>query len=78
MHKNVLKTLSVTTCKPPHKAAKIPNVNIDICKPYSAPFPKVLANLCLNNYRHLSLTKICKYFRNVAKFSDLVASKTAH
>ena len=52
MHKDILKTLSVTTCKPPHKAAKIPNVNVDICKPYSAPFPKVLANLCLNTYRH--------------------------
>ena len=61
MLKDILKPRSTATCNQTHKAAKIPQVKLDIHKPSSNQSstlsPNVIGSLYLNTHKHPSRAK---------------------
>ena len=82
LHKDVLKPRSIATCNLTHKAAKIPHVKLDICKPSNNQSPTVSPNvigfLHLNTHNQPSPANIRKPSRSVTKLCHLKTRNSAH
>ena len=82
LRKDILKPLSIATCNLTHKAAKIPQVKLNIRKPSknqpSTLSPNVIKSLCLNTHKQPSPVTTCKPSCSVTKLSHLKAYNTAH
>ena len=80
--KDVLKPCSFATCNLTHKAAKIPHVKLNICKPsnnqLSTVSLNVIGSLHLNTHKQQSPANIHKPSRSVTKLSCLKARNLSH
>ena len=82
MRKDVIKLRSIATCNLTHKAAKIPHVKLDICKPSNnqspTVSPNVIGSLHLNTHNQPLPTNIRKPSRSVTKLCHLKVRNSVH
>ena len=80
--KDVLKPRLIVTSNLTYKAAKIPHVKFDICKPSNNQSPTVSLNviesLRLNTHKQPSPSNIRKPSHGVTKLSHMTARNSAH
>ena len=80
--KDALKPCSIATCNLTHKAAKIPHVKLDICKPSNnqppTESPNVIRSLHLNTHKQPSTANIRKPSSSLTKLFHLKTHNSAH